>query len=57
MGKIYEMMRKKGIEICEDLAKWPEIHRASSVVQRLKDATEAAHRKRRNIISKFSKHL
>jgi hypothetical protein len=44
MAGLYELWKKrhKGLEIVEDLAKWPEMPRASIVVQRLKNATETA---------------
>lgn len=40
MGSLYNAMKKRGVEILEDLDKWPTIPRASSVVQRLRDASD-----------------
>ena len=51
------MMKRKGVEIVEDLAKWPEIPKTSSVVQRLKDASERAHQKRRKIWERLKRRV
>ena len=41
----------------EDLEKKTPIPESSSVIQRLKDATEKAHTKRRNILNRFKRKL
>lgn len=59
MGLLYNLWkrRNKGVEILGDLDNKPEIPQASSIVQRLKNATEAAHQRRRNAVNKFKKNF
>ena len=55
MGRLYNAMKRRGVEILEDLAKMPELPTASSVVQRLKDATDKAHERHSKIWHKLRK--
>lgn len=55
MGTFYDRLKKRGVEILEDLDKWPTIPNASNVVQRLKDATEKAHERHSKIWHKLRK--
>lgn len=57
MGKFYDRLKKRGVEIVEDLAKMPPLPEASSVVQRLKDASERAYQKRFKALSKWRKRI
>lgn len=49
------MMKRKGVEIVEDLAKMPELPTASSVVRRLREATDKAHERHSKIWHKLRK--
>ena len=47
------MMKRKGVEMGEDLEKMPDLPMASRVVQRLKDASERAHQRHVKIFNKW----
>ena len=49
MASLYDLWKRKHKEVVEDLGKWPEMPNGSSVVRRLRGASERAHQKRRKI--------